>query len=91
MNAYADGDGRMGNEASRLLFESNPQAMWVYDVKTLAFLAVNDAALRQYGYERDEFLRLTIKHIRPSEEVPAVLRAIAETGSGAAWAGAWRH
>jgi len=89
-NAYA-GDARLGDDATRLLFESNPQPMWVYDVKTLAFLAVNDAALRQYGYERDEFLRLTIKHIRPTEEVPAVLRAIAETGSGAAWAGAWRH
>ncbi len=90
-SAYASGNARWGDEATRLLFESNPQPMWVYDVKTLAFLAVNEAALRQYGYERDEFLRLTIKHIRPTEEVPAVLRAIAETGSGAAWAGAWRH
>ena len=34
----------------RLLFESNPQAMWVYDLTTLRFLAVNDAAVRHYGY-----------------------------------------
>ncbi len=39
-----------------MLFESNPQPMWVFDVDTLAFLEVNDAATRQYGYSRDEFL-----------------------------------
>ena len=48
----------------RLLFESNPQAMWVYDL-TLRFLAVNDAAVRHYGYSRAEFLEMTIKDIRP--------------------------
>ena len=84
-------DPRLGDDTARLLFESNPQPMWVYDVSTLAFLAVNDAALRQYGYERDEFLHLTIKDIRPTEDVPTVMRAIAEAGSGAPWAGAWRH
>jgi hypothetical protein len=40
----------------RLIFEASPEAMWVYDVATLRFLAVNDAAVRRYGYTRDEFL-----------------------------------
>ena len=42
----------------RMLFERNPLPMWVYDVETLAFLAVNDAAVRHYGYSREEFLAM---------------------------------
>ncbi len=41
----------------RVLFESNPQPMWVYDQETLAFLTVNDTAVRRYGYTREEFAR----------------------------------
>ena len=40
---------RASEEQYRLLFESNPHAMWVYDLQTLRFLAVNDAAVEQYG------------------------------------------
>ena len=56
-----------------MLFEASPMPMWVYDAETLAFLAVNDAAVRHYGYSRDEFLAMTIKDIRPPEDVPAML------------------
>src|SRR5439155_3728512 len=62
----------------RLLFDSNPHPMWVYDVRTLEFLAVNEAACRRYGYTADEFLSLTILDIRPPEEVPRLKEAIAE-------------
>jgi PAS domain S-box-containing protein len=58
--------GLRANEASyRLLFESNPEAMWVFDAETLRFLAVNDAAIRRYGYSRDEFLAMSVQDIRP--------------------------
>jgi two-component system cell cycle sensor histidine kinase/response regulator CckA len=57
-------------EQYRLLFDFNPQPMWVYDDETLAFLAVNDSALRHYGYSRAEFLALTVREIRPAEESP---------------------
>jgi two-component system, cell cycle sensor histidine kinase and response regulator CckA len=60
-------------EEYRVLFVSNPHPMWVFDVETLAFLAVNDAAVRLYGFSRGEFLGMTIKDIRPPEEVPALL------------------
>ncbi len=44
------------NEARyRMLFESNPLPMWVYDPETLRFLDVNEAAVRHYGYTRSEF------------------------------------
>ena len=53
-----------------LLFDANPQPMWIFDVETLEFLAVNDAAVRHYGYSRQEFLGMTIMDIRPDEEPP---------------------
>ena len=75
----------------RQLFETNPQPMWVYDLKTLAFLAVNNAAITRYGYSREEFLGLTIKDIRPPEDVPALLENVERTESGLDVAGVWRH
>jgi PAS domain S-box-containing protein len=54
----------------RLLFEGNPQPMWVFDVDTLGFLAVNEAAVRFYGYTREEFLGMSIMDIRPPDDVP---------------------
>jgi two-component system, cell cycle sensor histidine kinase and response regulator CckA len=52
----------------RLLFHANPHPMWVHDRQTLRFLAVNEAAVRLYGYRADEFLAMTVKDIRPSED-----------------------
>ena len=65
-------------EEYRLLFDSNPHAMWVYDNATLAFLAVNDAAVQLYGFSREEFLGMTIEDIRPAEEIPSLLAAHAK-------------
>ena len=75
----------------RLLFESNPQAMWVYDLATLRFLAVNDAAVRHYGYSRAEFLDMTIKDIRPVEDVPLLEKYLASGSPELDHAGEWRH
>jgi PAS domain S-box-containing protein len=75
----------------RTLFESNPNPMWVYDLETLAFLAVNDAAVASYGYTREEFLGMTIADIRPAEDVPALLRNVAKVSTGLDHAGIWRH
>jgi PAS domain S-box-containing protein len=66
--------GRLYREAEeadrryRLLFQANPQPMWVFDVDSLAFLAVNDAAIRHYGYARDEFLAMTIMDLRAEDD-----------------------
>lgn len=64
---------RESQERYRLLFESTPQPIMVYDEKTLAFLAVNEAAVQTYGYSREEFLSMTIEDIRSREAVPALL------------------
>jgi PAS domain S-box-containing protein len=52
------------------LFKLSPQPMWVYDICTLAFLDVNDAAVQHYGYSREEFFKMTIRDIRPAEDLP---------------------
>lgn len=75
----------------RLLFERNPFPMWVYDLETLRFLAVNEAAVDNYGYSRQEFLSMTIKDIRPSEDIPAVMKSVRNFSAGIDKAGVWRH
>ena len=65
----------------QLLFADNPRPMWVYDVGTLAFLDVNDAALMHYGYTRDEFLAMTIADIRPTEDLDALRESVANTAT----------
>jgi diguanylate cyclase (GGDEF)-like protein/PAS domain S-box-containing protein len=58
-------DLKQREEKFRLLFDSNPVPMWVFDSDTLAFLAVNDAVVARYGYTREQFLRMTLPDIRP--------------------------
>lgn len=86
-----EGALRESEKRYRELFESSPQIMWVYDVETLAFLDVNGAAVRHYGYGRDEFLSMTITDIRPPEDVPALLDNVARLTEGMDEAGIWRH
>jgi PAS domain S-box-containing protein len=78
-------------ERYRLLFESNPHPIWVYDLDTLAFLAVNPAAILRYGYSREEFLAMTIRDIRPPEDVAALLENVSMVSSGTDDASIWRH
>jgi two-component system sensor histidine kinase UhpB len=72
----------------RMLFESSPLPMWVVDDETLQFLAVNDAALKVYGYGRDEFLRMNASDLRRSDERRDFLRN--EPG-GTVYRGLYRH
>jgi PAS domain S-box-containing protein len=76
----------------RNLFEANVHPMWVYDLETLAFLEVNDAAVAHYGFSRDEFLSMTIADIRPPDDVPRLLENISRVGQQPVdRAGIWRH
>ncbi len=75
----------------RLLFEANPHPMWVYEIESLRFLAVNAAAIAHYGYTREEFLNMAIKDIRPPEDVSALLANVASVDEGLDEAGVWRH
>jgi two-component system, cell cycle sensor histidine kinase and response regulator CckA len=73
------------------LFDNAPFSKFLFDYETLRFLAVNEAAIRHYGYSRDEFLQMTLADLRPPEDVPALMAGIAESSAGTKAAGAWRH
>ena len=75
---------RASESTYRLLFENNPHPMWTYDTRTLAFLSVNEAATAMYGYSAEEFLRMSIRDIRPPEDMPdleSALRGLGEADS----------
>ena len=62
-----------------LLFEINPQPVWVYDINTLRFLAVNSAAVELFDYRREEYDNLTVRDIRPPEDFPSMLDAMRQS------------
>jgi diguanylate cyclase (GGDEF)-like protein/PAS domain S-box-containing protein len=81
-------------EEYRQLFEWSPQPMWVYHPDTFAIVDVNEAALRQYGYTREEFLRLTLLDLRPPSERAAMLafhEQLRRDKPAQLNAGIWRH
>jgi diguanylate cyclase (GGDEF)-like protein/PAS domain S-box-containing protein len=77
--------------AFRLLFHSNPAPMWVYDLQTLRFVEVNDAAVQVYGWSREAFLAMTILDIRPAEDHEVVRRSAAAPRPTRKVSGPWRH
>jgi PAS domain S-box-containing protein len=60
------------------LFQLSPLPKWVFDLDTLKFLDVNNAAIEHYGYSLEEFLSMTIKEIRPLEDMPALGKILEE-------------
>jgi diguanylate cyclase (GGDEF)-like protein/PAS domain S-box-containing protein/putative nucleotidyltransferase with HDIG domain len=72
----------------RMLFNANPHPMWIFDVESLAFLDVNEAAVRRYGYTRGEFLAMTIADIRPPEDGDTLRDDVAGPPDGST---GWRH
>ena len=81
-------DLRDSERQYRLLFHSNPNPVWVFDMETQAFLEVNEAAIQHYGYSREEFLAMTILDIRSPEESRLHKAAIPDA---AAQGRIWRH
>lgn len=78
-------------EKYRYIFMHNPQPMWIYDLETLAFLEVNEASVNHYGYSRAEFMQMTIKDIRPAEDIPMLKENIKNDPSSYNPSGGWRH
>ena len=75
----------------RVLFEEGPLPMWVYAVPSLKFLAVNEVAIRHYGYSREEFMQMNLRDVRPPEDIPRLESSFAETMPRLVNAGVWRH
>ncbi|MBI5473795.1 MAG: PAS domain S-box protein [Ignavibacteriae bacterium] len=79
---------RRSEDRYKTLFQTNPQPMWVFDKETLAFLAVNPAAVHSYGYTVEEFRSMTLKDIRPAEDTDALIE---DLQSGGETRRIWRH
>ncbi len=74
------------------IFTGYPMPMWVYDLETLAFKAVNSAAILHYGYSQAEFLGRTIADLRPAEELPKLLASLKNAPPGQLEkSGTWLH
>ncbi len=71
---------RRSEERYRQLFRAIPNPVFVYDTVTYQILSVNEAAVRKYGYSRDEFLRMTMHDIRPPDDTPSPFHALGDTG-----------
>ena len=84
-------EARLAAERYRLLFDNNPVPMWVYDIGSLRYLAVNDAAIDTYGYSREEFLAMSIRDVRPVDDRDALADRIRTLPRGYYQTGTWRH
>jgi PAS domain S-box-containing protein len=82
---------RQSEENFRYLFQNSPLPKWVYSIETLRFLEVNQAAVSKYGYSREEFLSMTLKDIRPEEDVERLMQWLQQPWAHNLQAIDWRH
>jgi two-component system, cell cycle sensor histidine kinase and response regulator CckA len=90
----AEQELRTSEEQYRMLFQANPQPMWVFDYDTLRFLAVNDASVHHYGFTLKEFFSMTLEDIRPAGEQSRFLKNIKEQqqhGFHSSYNQPWKH
>lgn len=87
----ADENLRRSEHKYRLLFENNPMPMWMSSIPELNILDVNEAALRQYGYSREEFLRLNSMDLRSAEDLETGLKEADKTPALSGTSMQWRH
>ena len=78
-------------QQAELFFMRHPDPMWVYALDSLRFLSVNDAAVRVYGYSREEFQRMTLRDIRPAADIPLLEANVRGVTQGLDEAGFWLH
>jgi len=75
----------------RTYFEDNPTPMWVYNRKTLRFITVNNAAVFNYGYTKEEFYNMSILDIRPAEDAHKVIASANDFETPYKNSGTWHH
>lgn len=82
---------RKNEEMFRLLFSNNPLPTWVLDRETLRFLEVNDAAVQQYGYSRDEFRNMSLQDVDDPEEKEMRVEHFRQWPGDGRYHGNWKH
>ena len=78
-------------EATAGLFENSRLPMWIYDLRTLSFLGVNDAAVECYGYSREEFLAMTVRQLHLPAERSALLDGALKLPVSSVQERTWQH
>lgn len=75
------------------MFDESPLSMWIYDKESLKFKLVNNAAVNKYGYSKEEFYEMTIKDIRPADDLGLLYASINERGDEKhkVWPNVFRH
>ncbi|MFM2286649.1 MAG: hypothetical protein RLZZ543_2146 [Bacteroidota bacterium] len=85
-------DLRISELKYKNMFYYSPIPLWVFDIETYKFLDVNQSAVRQYGYSREEFLSMTIKDVRPISEVEKLIDVVRQSQSeGLYYNGTFTH
>ncbi len=79
------------DEMFDIAFNNNPLPMWIYDLETLAFIEINNAACLHYGYTRSEFLNMTLLDIRPEEDIEPLIQNIQQSKDTYQRSAIWRH
>jgi PAS domain S-box-containing protein len=74
-----------------VFFQLNPIPIFIYNVDSLAIIDVNAAAVSNYGFSKEEFLSMSLKDIRPEEDVPRLLDHIAHDSQAVRVSNSWRH
>jgi PAS domain S-box-containing protein len=87
----AESELRASEERYRFLFDQSPFPNFLYDHETRRYLMVNDAAVRNYGYTREEFLSMTLDDLQPAEDLGRVVQLVAALDAGVAQPGSYRH
>ena len=86
LRVAAEAELRRSEKQYRLLFQGNPNPMWVFDFEKLKILEVNEAAMQQYGFSREEFLAMTIWDLRcPARDFHGKLPALDPATKGLIW------
>lgn len=78
-------------EKYRLLFKNNPLPVWIVNKENHFFLDINNAAIKLYGYSKEEFLNLKATEVRPKDEVEKYLNSMKDESSNIKTSGPWTH
>jgi PAS domain S-box-containing protein len=75
----------------QILFESNPHAMWIYDAKSFHVLGANTAAIRQYGFSREDFLGMSLLDLHPQKDREEIRKVLGTDQELFTISGTWIH
>ena len=82
---------RASEQKYKLLFDSNPLSMWMLSLPDYEIIDANEVTLLQYGYSKDEFLKLSVLDFRPEEDIEKFKASTNTNFRGIYHAGIWRH